>query len=67
MLLKNSSKKKRKSSLISVKNQKYKDILKKHNLKLTLDRVQDFRMTLKEIVDIKNGKRNPDIAEDLTP
>ena len=43
-----------------IRNKKYPEILRKHNLKLTQDRFIDFRKTMKEIVDIKNGLREPD-------
>lgn len=40
-------------------------IIKQHQLRLTNERVEDFRSTLFEIVDIKNGKQpidfNPDV------
>jgi hypothetical protein len=36
-------------------NMQYSSIIKKHNLKMTDDRLLDFRSTLKEIVELKNG------------
>ena len=39
---------------------KYKSIIGKHNLKVTNERIMDFKTTLKEIVDAKNGKIPPD-------
>lgn len=42
-------------------NQKIPQIIKKHKLKLTKERLTDFRKTMKDIVDLKNGKRIDDI------
>ena len=33
----------------------YSSVIKKHHLKMTDDRMIDFRGTLQEIVDMKNG------------
>jgi len=41
------------------------DILQRHNMKATLDRVEDFRMTLKEIVDVQNGKKRADYEDEV--
>ena len=47
-------------SQFKVRNNKYTEILKKHHMKVTRDRVEDFRRTMFEIVDIKNGRKQPD-------
>jgi|TARA_B110000285_G_C15039105_1_gene570879 hypothetical protein len=40
---------------------KYPDILIRNNMRVTKDRVyNDFRNTLKEIIDVKNGLTKPD-------
>jgi len=33
----------------------YSQIIRKHNLKLSKNRIEDFRSTLKEIINVKNG------------
>lgn len=42
-------------------NVKIPQIIKKHRLKLTKDRITDFRQTMKDIVDLKNGKKIGDL------
>ena len=37
------------------KDKNYLNIIDQHNLKKTRERISDFRSTLKEIVDVKNG------------
>ena len=44
--------------------QSYNNVMTKNHLRLTADRLVDFRQTLKEIVDVKNGKFPTDF-EDL--
>lgn len=42
-------------------NKKYPGILIKHNMKLTKDRLlNDFRDTMREIIDVKNGRTRAD-------
>ena len=43
-----------------VTNKNYPSIIKKHKLRITRDRLGDFRNTMKQIVDLKNGKMMPD-------
>ena len=44
--------------------QSYNNVMTKNHLRLTADRLVDFRQTIKEIVDVKNGKFPTDF-EDL--
>ena len=47
-------------------NIKYPDILKKNQLKMTNDRLTDFRKTMKEIIDKKNnGEVKKQMASEL--
>lgn len=46
--------------LIEIKNQKYPKIFEKYNLRITQDRLEDFRSTMREIIEIKNGEKEPD-------
>ena len=43
----------------------YQSIIKKHDITVTDDRLQDFRMTMREIVDQKNGIIPTDSLERL--
>lgn len=49
------------------KNLKFPVIIKKYNLKLTKDRLDDWRRTMKIIVDCKNGVYPQDKYEDRIP
>ena len=45
-----------KNSVLNQRMAKYPDILIRNNMRVTKDRLyNDFRQTLKEIVDVKNG------------
>jgi hypothetical protein len=44
---------------------KYISIIDKHHLKVTDERIKDFKSTLKEIVDLKNGKIPYDSIESI--
>ena len=37
------------------KNLKFPTIIQKHNIKMTTDRLEDWRKTMRIIVDCKNG------------
>ena len=46
------------------KNEFYVDVIAQHNLRLTRDRVDDFRKTMREIIDVSKGISEPrDIQE----
>lgn len=47
-----------------IRNKKYPEIISKHNLRLTQERLENFRGTMKEIIDIKNGKKMEDVELD---
>ena len=45
-------------------NHTYQTIIKNNNLKMTYNRVNDFRKTMQEIVEMKNGQKPTDFKED---
>lgn len=49
------------------RNLKFPSIIKKYNIKMTKDRLEDWRKTMKIIVDCKNGIYPDDINEDRYP
>ena len=49
----------------SSKKPVYQSIIKRHDIKVTNDRLHDFRMTMREIVDQKNGILPSDSIERL--
>ena len=49
------------------KNLKFPTIIQKHNIKMTTDRLEDWRKTMRIIVDCKNGIYPQDIHEDRIP
>lgn len=49
------------SGLGNGRNKHYPEILKKNNMKVTKERLlNDFRDTMKEIINVKNGRQRPD-------
>ena len=49
------------------RNMKFPTIIQKHNMKITKDRLEDWRTTMKIIVDCKNGIYPVDKQEDRFP
>ena len=47
------------------KNVRYPTIIRKHNLKMTMDRLNDFRSTMQEIINVKNGILPKDADDDF--
>ena len=41
---------------LGIKNKKYPEVIQKNNLMVTNERLINYRQTLREIIEIKNGK-----------